>query len=69
MQAALARLREQLGTDSAYFAKVYTHTFDFARSEGQRSLGEPSPSSSPSSRHPDFPAAHTLELEYISAER
>ncbi len=40
MQAALARLREQLGSDSAYFAKVYTHTFDFARAEGQRSLGE-----------------------------
>ena len=40
MQAALARLRVQLGSDSAYFAKVYTHTFDFARAEGQRSLGE-----------------------------
>ncbi|KJA24926.1 hypothetical protein HYPSUDRAFT_200185 [Hypholoma sublateritium FD-334 SS-4] len=39
MQTALERLRDQLATDPAYFAKVYTHTFDFARAEGQRSLG------------------------------
>jgi len=39
MQNALVRLREQLGSDPIYFEKVYKHTFDFARNEGQRSLG------------------------------
>ncbi|KAI0062982.1 DUF298-domain-containing protein [Artomyces pyxidatus] len=39
MQAALERLREQLGADPAYFQKVYAYTFDFAKAEGQRSLG------------------------------
>ena len=40
MKNALFRLREQLGSDPLYFEKVYKHTFDFARSEGQRSLGK-----------------------------
>jgi len=39
MKSALTRLRNQLGSDLSYFQKVYNHTFDFARSEGQRSLG------------------------------
>lgn len=39
MANALPRLRDKLGSDPAYFKKVYNHTFDFARSEGQRSLG------------------------------
>ena len=39
MKTALTRLRNQLGSDPKYFQKVYGHTFDFARSEGQRSLG------------------------------
>ncbi|KIM41840.1 hypothetical protein M413DRAFT_27408 [Hebeloma cylindrosporum] len=39
MKAALTKLRSQLGSDFEYFQKVYNHTFDFARSEGQRSLG------------------------------
>ncbi|KAI0043410.1 DUF298-domain-containing protein [Auriscalpium vulgare] len=38
MKAALPRLRTTLGSDAAYFAKVYAYTFDFARAEGQRSL-------------------------------
>ena len=40
MQSSLILLRNQLATDSDYFKKVYTYTFDFARSEGQRSLGQ-----------------------------
>lgn len=40
MKQILPRLRDQLGSDPDYFKKVYNHTFDFARSEGQRSLGE-----------------------------
>jgi DCN1-like protein 1/2 len=39
MQEALERLKERLGSDPAYFKSVYSHTFDFARAEGQRSLG------------------------------
>ncbi|PPQ85764.1 hypothetical protein CVT25_003082 [Psilocybe cyanescens] len=39
MKNALTRLRDQLASDPNYFQKVYNHTFDFARSEGQRSLG------------------------------
>jgi len=39
MKVALDKLRKKLQDDSAYFRKVYNHTFDFARSEGQRSLG------------------------------
>ncbi|KAH9476857.1 Defective in cullin neddylation protein 1 [Psilocybe cubensis] len=39
MKYALTRLRDQLASDPRYFQKVYNHTFDFARSEGQRSLG------------------------------
>jgi len=38
MKSALARLRNQLASDPSYFQKVYNHTFDFARAEGQRSL-------------------------------
>jgi len=38
MRQASNNLRERLGTDSAYFLKVYNYTFDFAKSEGQRSL-------------------------------
>ncbi|KAF7320495.1 Defective in cullin neddylation protein [Mycena chlorophos] len=40
MKSALARLRTRLtsGSDAAYFRKVYNHTFDFAKSEGQRSI-------------------------------
>jgi len=39
MKSALERLRDQLGSNSKYFEKVYKYTFDFARNEGQRSLG------------------------------
>ncbi|KAF8064336.1 potentiating neddylation domain-containing protein [Lyophyllum atratum] len=38
MTAILPELRHKLSADPAYFRKVYKHTFDFARSEGQRSL-------------------------------
>jgi len=38
MKSALLRLRDRLGSDPQYFNQVYNHTFDFARSEGQRSL-------------------------------
>jgi len=43
MKTALTRLRDQLRSDFEYFQKVYNHTFDFARSEGQRSLGQSHP--------------------------
>lgn len=39
MKDALTRLRAKLGSDATYFHKVYDHTFGFARTEGQRSLG------------------------------
>ncbi|TFY80366.1 hypothetical protein EWM64_g3645 [Hericium alpestre] len=39
MKTALLRLRDKLGSDYSYFQKVYSYTFDFARAEGQRSLG------------------------------
>ncbi|KAI0297872.1 defective in Cullin neddylation protein 1 [Multifurca ochricompacta] len=39
MKGALPRLRKKLGSDPDYFRRVYLYTFDFARSEGQRSLG------------------------------
>ncbi|RXW18005.1 hypothetical protein EST38_g7844 [Candolleomyces aberdarensis] len=38
MTAAASRLRKQLSSDPKYFAKVYAYTFEFAKSEGQRSL-------------------------------
>ncbi|KAF8503170.1 defective in Cullin neddylation protein 1 [Gautieria morchelliformis] len=38
MKNILPRLRRNLGSDYNYFKKVYLFTFDFARSEGQRSL-------------------------------
>ncbi|KAF7288630.1 Defective in cullin neddylation protein [Mycena indigotica] len=40
MQAALSRLRTRLtsGVDPKYFQKVYNNTFEFAKSEGQRSI-------------------------------
>ena len=40
MKSALDRLQVQLGSDPIYFEKVYKFTFDFARNDGQRSLGE-----------------------------
>ena len=40
MKNALVKLRKQLGSDFEYVEKVYKNTFDFARNEGQRSLGE-----------------------------
>ena len=39
MRQALPGLREKLGSDREYFSKVYSHTFNFSRNEGQRSLG------------------------------
>ena len=55
MKNVLHRLREQLGSDSIYFEQVYKYTFDFARNEGQRSVGENFPStpspSPPQIRH------------------
>lgn len=38
MKGVIGRLRVKLGSDPAYFQKVYNHTFDFARAPGQRSL-------------------------------
>ncbi|KAF8624039.1 hypothetical protein AX15_006062 [Amanita polypyramis BW_CC] len=38
MQSALDRLRGKLVSEPRYFEKVYNYTFDFARTEGQRSL-------------------------------
>ncbi|KAJ7038883.1 Cullin binding-domain-containing protein [Mycena alexandri] len=38
MALALPRLRTKLASDAAYFTKVYNHTFEFARGEGQRSI-------------------------------
>ncbi|KAF9450513.1 DUF298-domain-containing protein [Macrolepiota fuliginosa MF-IS2] len=38
MKQVLPRLRDRLGSDPDYFKKIYNHTFDFARNEGQRSL-------------------------------
>ena len=40
MKNALFKLRVRLGSDFEYFEKVYKYTFDFARNDGQRSLGE-----------------------------
>lgn len=39
MKNVLPRLRRNLGCDFRYFKKVYLFTFDFARTDGQRSLG------------------------------
>ncbi|KAJ3568577.1 hypothetical protein NP233_g5618 [Leucocoprinus birnbaumii] len=39
MKQALPTLRDKLASNPEYFTKVYNHTFDFARNEGQRSLG------------------------------
>lgn len=38
MREATTKQRQRLATDSTYFIKVYNYTFDFAKSEGQRSL-------------------------------
>ncbi|KAJ6465690.1 defective in Cullin neddylation protein 1 [Mycena sanguinolenta] len=38
MKTALPRLRTKLGQDPAYFQKVYNHTFEFAKQQGQRSI-------------------------------
>ncbi|KAJ7573970.1 Cullin binding-domain-containing protein [Mycena floridula] len=35
----LPKLRDKLASNPPYFKKVYSHTFDFARTEGARSLG------------------------------
>ncbi|KAF8550649.1 defective in Cullin neddylation protein 1 [Imleria badia] len=40
MKSALTRLEAKLGTDPSYFRTVYNYTFNFARSEGQRSLAK-----------------------------
>ena len=39
MKATIPRLRKKLGSDPDYFRRVYLYTFEFARAEGQRSLG------------------------------
>ncbi|KAF5381521.1 hypothetical protein D9757_008166 [Collybiopsis confluens] len=39
MRNTVARLADQLGSDPAYFRKVYMFTFDLGRGEGARSLG------------------------------
>jgi DCN1-like protein 1/2 len=38
MRACLPKLRTRLSADPAYFKNVYNYTFDFARTQGQRSL-------------------------------
>ncbi|KIY68470.1 defective in Cullin neddylation protein 1 [Cylindrobasidium torrendii FP15055 ss-10] len=38
IRSVLPRIRAKLHSDPAYFKKVYNHTFDFGRNEGQRSL-------------------------------
>lgn len=40
MKANLTQLSSKLASDPRYFQQVYVYTFDFARQEGQRSLGE-----------------------------
>ena len=39
MKGTIPRLRKRLGSDPVYFRRVYLYTFEFARAEGQRSLG------------------------------
>lgn len=39
MKAILPKLSNKLSNDPDYFRKVYNYTFEFGRSEGQRSLG------------------------------
>ncbi|KAG9103918.1 Scaffold-type E3 ligase [Ceratobasidium sp. 370] len=38
MKTTIARLRTNLSQDPAYFSRVYTYTFNFARAEGARSI-------------------------------
>jgi len=38
MKACLQKLRHRLTSDPSYFKKVYHYTFEFAKSQGQRSL-------------------------------
>jgi len=38
MKNALDTLRTKLATDSDYYQKVYSFTFEFAKQPGQRSL-------------------------------
>ena len=38
MRTCLQKLRDRLSSDQAYFKSVYNYTFDFARTQGQRSL-------------------------------
>ncbi|KAG6897084.1 hypothetical protein C0992_004254 [Termitomyces sp. T32_za158] len=39
MKGILQKLTTKLSNDPDYFRKVYNHTFEFGRSDGQRSLG------------------------------
>jgi DCN1-like protein 1/2 len=39
MRTTLATLRSKVGSNSDYFNTVYNYTFDFAKQQGQRSLG------------------------------
>jgi len=39
LKAFIPRLREKLASDPDYFRKVYSYTFNFGLSQGQRSLG------------------------------
>ena len=39
MKAALPTLKKKLYSDSAYFKKIYMHTFDMAKAPGARTLG------------------------------
>ncbi|KAJ7161132.1 hypothetical protein C8R46DRAFT_1106563, partial [Mycena filopes] len=41
MRLALPRLRTRLASDAPYFTQVYNKTFEFAKQEGQRSVGAP----------------------------
>ena len=38
MQATIPRLRDKLANDPSYFTSVYNHTFELAKTSGQRSL-------------------------------
>ncbi|KAI5120249.1 hypothetical protein M0805_007553 [Coniferiporia weirii] len=39
MKSTLSQLSPKLASDPRYFQQVYSYTFDFARTEGQRSIG------------------------------
>jgi DCN1-like protein 1/2 len=42
MKAQLAQLNSKLSNDTGYLQNVYNFTFDFAKTEGQRSIRESS---------------------------